>query len=148
MFCKISGYSENEMIGQQHRIFISEEYLFGNSKSKEYKDFWKRLRKGEYISEEFERVTKSGKKIWLQASYNPIIDESGKVYKIMKIATDITTRIEQSEELEQKNTYLEHAAKILRHDMHSGINTYIPRGVSSLERRLTEEDIKKLKISS
>jgi signal transduction histidine kinase len=51
-------------------------------------------------------------------------------------------------ELIQKNTYLEHAAKILRHDMHSGINTYMPRGLSSLERRLTPQQIKELKIES
>ena len=54
----------------------------------------------------------------------------------------------QSEEIEKKNTYLEHAAKILRHDMHSGINTYMPRGLSSLERRLTQEDINNLKIEA
>lgn len=51
-------------------------------------------------------------------------------------------------ELKQKNTYLEHAAKILRHDMHSGINTYLPRGISSLERRLGEDNIKNLKIEA
>jgi len=51
-------------------------------------------------------------------------------------------------ELRQKNTYLEHAAKIIRHDMHSGINTYLPRGLKSLERRLTPEQIKILKIES
>jgi signal transduction histidine kinase len=52
------------------------------------------------------------------------------------------------DEINKKNTYLEHAAKILRHDMHSGINTYMPRGISSLERRLTPEIIKELKIES
>lgn len=51
-------------------------------------------------------------------------------------------------EVEHKNTYLEHAAKILRHDMHSGINTYIPRGISSLERRLTPEVITNLKLEA
>jgi signal transduction histidine kinase len=66
----------------------------------------------------------------------------------MKIAVDITDRINQSIEIEKKNTYLEHAAKILRHDMHSGINTYIPRGVSSLERRLSAEQMEDLKVSS
>lgn len=50
------------------------------------------------------------------------------------------------EKLENKNTYLEHAAKILRHDMHSGINVYLPRGVSSLERRLPKEIIKQYKL--
>ena len=66
----------------------------------------------------------------------------------MKIAVDITDKVLQSKEIERKNTYLEHAAKILRHDMHSGINTYIPRGVNSLERRLTQEDITNLKIEA
>ena len=52
------------------------------------------------------------------------------------------------DDLSAKNVYLEHAAKIIRHDMHSGINTYIPRGVKSLKRRLSEEQIKELKITS
>lgn len=55
---------------------------------------------------------------------------------------------QQLVDINTKNTYLEHAAKIIRHDMHSGINTYIPRGLTSLERRLTEEDVKKLKIEA
>lgn len=53
-----------------------------------------------------------------------------------------------SKSLSQKNIYLEHAAKIIRHDMHSGINTYLPRGIKSLKRRLSDEDIKELKIKS
>ena len=52
----------------------------------------------------------------------------------------------QLDEINKKNSYLEHAARIIRHDMHSGINTYMPRGISSLEKRLTEEDIQRLKI--
>lgn len=55
---------------------------------------------------------------------------------------------EQLEDINTKNTYLEHAARIIRHDMHSGINTYIPRGISSLEKRITPEDIKTLKIEA
>ena len=66
----------------------------------------------------------------------------------MKIATDITESYNQQKEIEKKNTYLEHAAKILRHDMHSGINTYMPRGLSSLDRRLSEDQIKELKIEA
>jgi signal transduction histidine kinase len=53
---------------------------------------------------------------------------------------------EQLNDISKKNSYLEHAARIIRHDMHSGINTYMPRGISSLEKRLTPEDIQKLKI--
>ena len=53
---------------------------------------------------------------------------------------------EQLNDIAKKNSYLEHAARIIRHDMHSGINTYMPRGISSLEKRLTSEDIQRLKI--
>jgi signal transduction histidine kinase len=52
----------------------------------------------------------------------------------------------QLEDINKKNTYLEHAARIIRHDMHSGINTYIPRGISSLEKRITPDELKNLKI--
>lgn len=60
----------------------------------------------------------------------------------------LKNKVQVINELKEKNAYLEHAAKIIRHDMHSGINTYIPRGVSSLERRLTQEQIKDLNIES
>jgi K+-sensing histidine kinase KdpD len=94
------------------------------------------------------RIKKDGSTVWLRSTYNPVKDISGKIYKIMKLCTDVTESVNDKLEIEKKNTYLEHAAKILRHDMHSGINTYIPRGVSSLERRLTEDDIKNLKIEA
>ena len=60
----------------------------------------------------------------------------------------LASKAKIKKELNNKNVYLEHAAKIIRHDMHSGINTYIPRGIKSLKRRLTDEQIKELKIGS
>ena len=148
IFCNIMGYTEKELIGKYHKIFVSEEFLFSNSRAKEYKDFWKKLKSGEFVSDEFERINKNGDRVWLQASYNPILDTDGKPYRIMKIAIDITNNVNQQKEIEKKNTYLEHAAKILRHDMHSGINTYMPRGLSSLDRRLSDEQAKELKIEA
>ena len=145
LFLNTMGYSlQDEVVGKHHRIFIDEEY----SKSEEYSLFWKKLNDGVLFTGEITRIKKDGSLVYLQATYNPVIGLDGKVYRVMKIATDITTSYEQKKEIEKKNTYLEHAAKILRHDMHSGINTYIPRGLSSLERRLKPEDIKSLKIES
>jgi len=145
LFLETMGYSlQDEVVGKHHRIFIDEEH----SKSEEYSNFWKKLNEGVLFSGEITRVKKDGSLVYLQATYNPIIGLDGKVYRVMKIATDITNSYEQKKEIEKKNTYLEHAAKILRHDMHSGINTYMPRGLSSLERRLTPEDIKSLKIEA
>jgi PAS domain S-box-containing protein len=143
-FCNVMGYTLKELKGNHHRIFCTEEY----SKSDEYKEFWSKLKNGDFVSSQFNRVKKDGEEIWLQATYNPILDNDGQVIRVMKIAVDITDKVLQSQEIERKNTYLEHAAKILRHDMHSGINTYMPRGVNSLERRLTQEDIVKLKIEA
>ncbi len=143
-FCNVMGYTLKELKGNHHRIFCTEEY----SKSDEYKEFWSKLKNGDFVSAQFNRIKKNGEEIWLQATYNPIFDNNGQSVRVMKIAVDITDKVLQSKEIERKNTYLEHAAKILRHDMHSGINTYIPRGINSLERRLTQEDITNLKIEA
>jgi len=145
LFLNTMGYSsQDEVVGKHHRIFIGEDH----SKSEEYSLFWETLNKGILFTGEITRVKKDGSLVYLQATYNPIIGTDGKIYRVMKIATDITQSYEQKKEIEKKNTYLEHAAKILRHDMHSGINTYMPRGINSLERRLTSEDITNLKIEA
>jgi PAS domain S-box-containing protein len=145
LFVETMGYSSSEeIVGKHHRIFVDYEY----AKSGEYLIFWEKLKNGIVFSDEISRVKKDGSLVYLQATYNPIIGLDGKTYRIMKIATDITNAYEQRSEIEKQNTYLEHASKILRHDMHSGINTYIPRGLSSLERRLTNDDIERLKIEA
>jgi PAS domain S-box-containing protein len=145
LFLETMGYpSQDELVGKHHSIFVDDVY----EKSEDYSLFWKKLRAGILFSGEITRVKKDGSLVYLQATYNPIIGTDGKIYRIMKIATDVTQSYEQRKEIEKKNTYLEHAAKILRHDMHSGINTYMPRGVNSLERRLTQEDITNLKIEA
>jgi PAS domain S-box-containing protein len=132
-FLKLMEYSNlHEITGKHHSIFIDPSEI----NSKEYTRFWKDLREGKFKSLQVRRFTKTGKQVWLTVTYNPIFDSTGKLVKIIKIAVDNTELIDQKIDLERKNSYLEHAAKILRHDMHSGINTYIPRGISSLERRL------------
>jgi PAS domain S-box-containing protein len=144
IFLDLMGYNSEEIVGQHHSMFVRDE----EKNSKEYLDFWSKLKKGQYFSGDIVRVKKDGSLVYLIATYNPILNESGKTYRVMKIATDVTSSVLQQIEIEKKNTYLEHAAKILRHDMHSGINTYMPRGLSSLERRLSSEDITSLKIEA
>jgi PAS domain S-box-containing protein len=145
LFLETMGYScQDELVGKHHSIFVDKEY----SKTNEYLDFWQKLKNGILFSDEITRIRKDGSIVYLQATYNPIIGIDGKTYRIMKIATDITDSYKQKIEIEKQNTYLEHAAKILRHDMHSGINTYIPRGISSLERRLTADVIQTLKLEA
>ena len=143
-FLNILGYTQDEIVGSHHSLFIED----GLKNTDGYKDFWKSLKEGKFFRGEVTRKKKDGTLIYLQATYNPILGNDGKPYRIMKIATDITESYNQQMEIEKKNTYLEHSAKILRHDMHSGINTYMPRGLSSLERRLSDDQIKELKLEA
>jgi len=143
IFCEVTGYTKQQLIGNKHSILMPKD-----TDDTKYKEFWFKLRKGFVNSGEFSRIRKDGSEFWIHGNYNPIKNPYGEVYRILKIATDITDKKLIEMEVHKKNGYLEHAAKILRHDMHSGINTYIPRGLSSLKRRLTDENIKDLKIGS
>ncbi len=84
-FCRVTGYSLTEIVGQHHRIFVRPE----DAKSAEYKSFWSTLAAGNFSSGQFQRVGKGGKELWLEASYNPVAN-GGKVTSVVKIATDIT----------------------------------------------------------
>ena len=102
IFLEAMGYekgSHNELVGKHHSIFVCEEY----AKSLEYEKFWDILKSGKYYQGEFERRKKDGNLINLQATYNPIFDETGKITKIMKVATDITSIIDSKKKLEALN---------------------------------------------
>ena len=88
-FCKVMEYSEDEVVGKHHRIFCDPKY----TNSAEYANFWAELAQGNINAGEFERVTKEGKRVWLNASYTPVKDADGHVLKVTKIATDITDMV-------------------------------------------------------
>ena len=81
-------YQLSEIQGRHHSLFVEPE----TRASQAYREFWDRLRRGEYQSGEFQRVTKDGKPVWIQASYNPLLDRRGKPYKVVKFAADITAQ--------------------------------------------------------
>ena len=85
-FCSTVGYSAEEIRGRHHSMFVDTEY----AGSHEYKEFWAKLGRGEFDSGEYERVGRGGKRILIQASYNPIFNADGKPYKVVKYATDLT----------------------------------------------------------
>ena len=98
-FLNAVGYSINEVKGQHHRMFVPQE----EAQSHEYAQFWQDLRAGKYRADLFCRVARNGKKIWIQASYNPILDNNGKPFKVIKYATDVTRAKElEAEILERK----------------------------------------------
>lgn len=85
-FCNAMGYALSEIQGKHHRHFVSAEY----AASPEYREFWARLNRGESDSGDYQRVAKGGREIWINATYFPITDETGKPVKVVKFATDIT----------------------------------------------------------
>lgn len=87
-YLAILGYELGEIEGMPHSLFV--EPVHGQSAA--YMKFWNALRKGEFQSAEFKRIGKDGSEVWLQASYNPILDLSGMRFKVVKVATDITAR--------------------------------------------------------
>jgi methyl-accepting chemotaxis protein len=80
------GYTLDEIKGKHHSMFVDEAYR----QSAEYKEFWAKLNRGEYVAGEYKRIGKGGKEVWIQASYNPILDLNGKPFKVVKYATDVT----------------------------------------------------------
>lgn len=85
------GYSENEILGQHHRMFCEPE----EANSAEYAAFWQQLKAGEYVADRFKRVDRHGRTVWLEASYNPIFNEHNELYKVVKFATVITEQVER-----------------------------------------------------
>lgn len=87
-FCSALGYRLEEIVGKHHRIFVDP----AEAADPAYARFWQDLRSGQFQSAEYRRIGKSGADVWIQATYNPIIAPSGRIYKIVKFATDITAR--------------------------------------------------------
>jgi PAS domain S-box-containing protein len=90
-FLNTLGYTLDEVKGQHHRMFCDPAY----TQSGDYQQFWAKLNRGEYQAAEYKRLGKGGKEVWIQASYNPILDRNGKPYKVVKYATDITEVVNQ-----------------------------------------------------
>ncbi|MEZ0232624.1 MAG: methyl-accepting chemotaxis protein [Methylophilaceae bacterium] len=94
-FLNILGYSPTEAKGQHHSTFVEPGYRT----SAEYKAFWAKLNQGEYDAGVYKRIAKGGREVWIQASYNPILDLNGKPFKVVKYATDVTAQINASKAL-------------------------------------------------
>jgi methyl-accepting chemotaxis protein len=97
-FCKTLGYQLDEIKGKHHSMFATDEYRL----SSQYREFWERLKRGEFDAGRYPRYGKGGREIWIQASYNPIFDMNGRPFKVVKYATDITAAVRAEEELRSK----------------------------------------------
>jgi len=91
-FLNALGYTLPEIQGKHHSLFVEPAY----KASHEYVEFWSKLNRGEFVAQEFKRIGKGGKVVWINASYNPLFDDKGKVYKVVKYATDITKQVDRN----------------------------------------------------
>lgn len=118
-FLKPMGYTLQEVQGKHHRIFVEDTY----GRSTAYTEFWAKLNRGEYVAEEFKRIGKGGKEVWIQASYNPIFDLSGKPFKVVKFATDITEQKLKNADYEGQLAAIGKSNAVIEFDMDGSIIT-------------------------
>jgi methyl-accepting chemotaxis protein len=95
-FLNALGYTLDEVRGQHHSMFVDPAYR----QSPEYRMFWEKLGRGEFDADQYKRIGKGGKEVWIQASYNPILDANGKPFKVVKYATDVTAQVRASQALQ------------------------------------------------
>jgi methyl-accepting chemotaxis protein len=112
-FLRVLGYTLDEVQGRHHSMFCEPEF----AASPTYKQFWAKLGAGEYEHGEYKRLAKGGREIWINASYNPIMDADGKPYKVIKFATDITDNRMRNAEYEGKVSAIGKAQAVIEFDM-------------------------------
>lgn len=120
-FLATMGYNLTELKGKSHRILCTSD----DTQSNDYQQFWQRLNSGEFFSGRYKRLHKSGRIIWLQATYNPVFDEKGQLVKIIKFASDITAQVEQQQ--------AESQAALLAYDISAQTNTDAQNGAQIVD---------------
>ncbi|ALS63068.1 chemotaxis protein [Pandoraea norimbergensis] len=118
-FLQALGYSLDEIKGQHHRMFCEPEY----ANSAAYRDFWARLNRGEFDTGEYKRIGKGGREIWIHASYNPVFDASGRPYKVVKFASDVTAQRRQTAEFEGKVRAMDLAQAVIEFNLDGTVIT-------------------------
>ena len=96
-FLSVMGYRLDEIVGKHHSIFVDP----SQRDAADYRRFWESLKRGEFQAGQYHRIAKGGKPVWIEASYNPILDPDGNPYKVVKFATDLSQRKQQNAELAQ-----------------------------------------------
>ena len=134
LFLDLMGYSANEVLGQQHRMFCPPEVTASDA----YRALWEGLRAGQVREDVFLRVTKAGRPVWLQASYNPILDVTGKPYKVVKFAVDITHDMTSAAETKGKIDAISLSQTVIEFDMEGNVQTANPNFLRTMGYTLAE----------
>ena len=133
-FLAAMGYMLSEVQGRHHSMFLAP----GQRDSAEYKAFWEALRRGEFKAGEFRRQGKGGRDVWIQASYNPILDEEGKPFRVVKFAADITARKLREADLGGQIAAIGKSQAVIEFDMDGVIQEANANFLSALGYSLAE----------
>ena len=118
-FCDAMGYALPEIVGRHHRMFITE----ADAGSADYRIFWEELGAGKFKAAQFKRIGKGGHEVWIEASYNPVLDVNGKPYKVVKFATDVSRQKQDYADLSGQVKAINKSQAVIEFDLDGTIRT-------------------------
>ncbi|EKS36023.1 methyl-accepting chemotaxis protein [Afipia clevelandensis] len=133
-FLNAMGYGLDEIQGKHHSMFMEQD----QRDRSEYRQFWDALRRGEFQAGEFQRIAKGGRPIWIQASYNPLLDRGGKPFKVVKFAADITQQKLRSADCEGQIAAIQKSQAVIEFNLDGTIITANENFLATLGYRLDE----------
>lgn len=134
LFVRATGYQPEEVLGKHHSMFVEPSY----AASAAYKEFWRRLAGGQYDAGEYKRIGKGGRELWIQASYNPILDANGKPLKVVKYATDVTQQKQKSANFAGQIAAIGKSQAVIEFDMQGTVLSANDNFLSALGYRREE----------
>src|ERR1700753_616698 len=118
-FLDAMGYQLSEVQGHHHSMFVDAAY----KESAEYREFWAKLGRGEFQAAQYKRLAKGGREVWIEASYNPLLDPGGKPYKVVKYATDISKQKAEYADLSGKVQAISRSQAVIEFNLDGTIIT-------------------------
>lgn len=134
-FLRAMGYTLDEIRGRHHSIFVDE----ATRLSSEYRDFWARLNRGEFDAAQYCRLGKGGRPVWIQATYNPVLDDSGRPVKVVKLATDVTDEVLEKQRVAKEEQRLKLEQQEARQDLEHKVNALMKVVTAAADGNLAQE---------
>jgi methyl-accepting chemotaxis protein len=133
-FLAAMGYALAEVQGKHHSLFVTP----AERDSAAYREFWARLNRGDYQTGEYKRIGKGGKEVWILASYNPILDEAGKPFKVVKFATDVTGQKLKAADSDGQIAAIDKSQAVIEFNMNGTIRSANPNFLNAMGYALAE----------
>ena len=133
-FCAAMGYALSDIQGKHHSMFVDPAY----KDSAAYRQFWERLGRGSFEAAQFKRFGKGGREVWIEASYNPVLDKNGRPYKVVKFATDVTKQKQEYADLLGKISAISRSQAVIEFELDGTIITANENFLAVMGYRLEE----------